>query len=167
VGDDCRFEVFAVPRQHLAVVKQPPDGLPRPFRDGFVGLHERYQLFQLVGAQGNHEAELSRQVPHGVGQHRLLLDQQGTSGMPGQDTLLLQALGWHERHIWPGHGFAERSGVGGVVLLAPFDERPDRLGRDQLHAVSLEQAGLISRTPGAARAINVQVDRSQLPALQP
>ncbi len=29
--------------------------------------------------------------------------------------------------------------------------------------LTLEKAGLISRTPGAARAINVQVDRSQLP----
>jgi SOS-response transcriptional repressor LexA len=33
--------------------------------------------------------------------------------------------------------------------------------------LTLEQAGLISRTPGAARAIAIQVDRSQLPAPQP
>jgi len=32
---------------------------------------------------------------------------------------------------------------------------------------TLKKAGLISRTPGAARAIAIQVDRSQLPALQP
>lgn len=33
--------------------------------------------------------------------------------------------------------------------------------------LTLEKAGLISRTPGATRAIAVQVNRSQLPALQP
>jgi hypothetical protein len=131
--------------------KQPPDGLPRPFRDGFVRLHERHQLFQLVGAQGNREAELSRQAPHGVGQHRLLLDQQRTSGMQGQDALLLQALGWYERHVWPGRGLADCGDVGGVVLLALLDERPDRLGRDQLHGMS--KAGQHARPvmSGAAR----------------
>ena len=33
--------------------------------------------------------------------------------------------------------------------------------------LTLEKAGLISRTPGAARAIAVKLDRDLLPALQP
>src|SRR4051794_23866929 len=53
--------------------------------------------------------------------------------MQGKDALLLQALHRDELRVGSGRGGADRRGVSRVVLLAPLDERLDRLGRDQLH----------------------------------
>src|SRR4051794_34433241 len=56
--------------------------------------------------------------------------------MQGQHGLLLHALDRHEPHLGPGPGHAQGRGIRGVVLLALFHERPDCLGRDQLHLVA-------------------------------
>src|SRR3954449_4122422 len=56
--------------------------------------------------------------------------------MQGQHGLLLPALDRHEPHLGPGPGHAQGRGIRGVVLLALFHERPDCLGRDQLHLVA-------------------------------
>ena len=87
-------------------------------------------------AQWNGQTKLGRQAPHDVGQHRLLLDQQGPGRMQGQDALLLQTFDRYEPHARPGCGLTDPGRVGCVVPLAPFHDRPDRLGRDQLHLVS-------------------------------
>jgi hypothetical protein len=84
----------------------------------------------------NGDTEFRRQTAHGVRQHRLLLDQQGSGRMQGQDALLLNVLGWYELHVGPRGGFADRGGIGRVVLLSLLHEGFDRLGRDQLHVVS-------------------------------
>src|SRR4051812_799689 len=56
--------------------------------------------------------------------------------MQRQDTLLLQTLCWNELHVRPGCCRAECRRIGRVVLLALFDKRFHRFGRDQLHLVS-------------------------------
>src|SRR5271168_1343029 len=53
-----------------------------------------------------------------------------------RESWLLYALDWHELHVRPGGGLADRLGVGGIVFLPLLHERFDRLGRDQLHRVS-------------------------------
>jgi hypothetical protein len=81
------------------------------------------------------EAELGCQAAQGVRQHRLLFDQQRPGRVQGKYGLLLHTLDGHEPHLGPGPGHAQGRGICGVVLLAFFHERPDRLGRDQLHLV--------------------------------
>src|SRR3954464_6047182 len=102
-------------------------------RNARILLHQRHQLLELVHALRHDKAELGRQPTHGIGQHGMLLDQQGSHRMQGKDALLLQALHRDELRLGSGRGGADRRGVSRVVLLASLDERLDRLGRDQLH----------------------------------
>jgi hypothetical protein len=56
--------------------------------------------------------------------------------MQGQHALLLHGLGRHELGIGPGSGFADRCGVGRIVLLALLHERFDRFGGNQFYCVT-------------------------------
>lgn len=106
---------------------------------GFVpsrGCSASSQQNQLVRALRGDKAKLGRKAAYGVGQHGLLLHQQGACRTQGKDALLLQALHGNECRIGAGCGGADRRGVDTIVLLAPFHEWPDRLGSDQLHLVA-------------------------------
>jgi hypothetical protein len=53
----------------------------------------------------------------------------------GQDALLLHAFGRHELDIWPRGRFADRGGIGSIVLLSLLNKGLHHLRRNQLHAV--------------------------------
>lgn len=65
--------------------------------------------------------------------------------MNHQACLLFEVLDGHEAHVWALNGFADRGGVGRIVLaaLARHPVGGDELGRDQPHGVarSVEQPG--------------------------
>jgi hypothetical protein len=65
---------------------------PRHCWNGRISIHELHEFPELVAAIWNAQAKSGRQTTHGVREHRLLLDQQGSGEMKGLDTLLLQAL---------------------------------------------------------------------------
>ena len=105
-------------------------GKARPLRRGARELREP------ADALRDGQAEFSRQPTHRVCQHRLLLDQQGSRRMQGQDPLVLHALRWHELHVGPRRRRRRVPPHQQIVLLPLFHERFDCFGRDQLHLVS-------------------------------
>ena len=65
---------------------------------------------------GGHEPELGEMAAQGVHKHRSLTDQQVAGLVQHQDGLLIHRLHRDEAHRWPGHGFADRLGIGGIGL---------------------------------------------------
>ena len=92
---------------------------------------------------GTVRPEFRCQAAHGVRQHRLLFDQQRSSRMQGQDALLLYGLGRDELSIGSGGGFADRCGIGRIVLLTLLHEGFDGFGCNQFHRVT--EAGEYAR----------------------
>jgi hypothetical protein len=80
----------------LAVIMQSGDRLLGLFWNALVRIDKRHEFVELSYAFGNGDAEFGCQAAHGVRQHRLVLDQQGSNPMQRQDALLLHVLGWNE-----------------------------------------------------------------------
>jgi hypothetical protein len=133
--NDLGFEGLDPFTQVVAVIMQSGDRLLGLFGNDLVRINKRHEFVELSYAFWNSDPKFGCQATHGVGQHRLLFDQQGPSRMQGQDALLLHALGRHELHVGPGRGFTDRSGICGIVLLSLLYKGLHRFGRDQLHAV--------------------------------
>jgi hypothetical protein len=72
---------------------------------------------------------------NGIDDGRLLANEQMSSAMEAQATLLLGRLGGHKAHVSPGDGFANRFRVSRIVLLS-FDVRLDVGGRHQADRVT-------------------------------
>jgi hypothetical protein len=135
VRDNHRFECLDLVRGRATVLEQLREHLPSLLGKGRIFLHERFQVLKPMDALRGDHPELSSQPARSIRQHRLLLDQQRSSGMHSQSSLLFKALGRHELRLRPGGGGAERRCIGSVVLLASLDEWFDRLRRNQLYLV--------------------------------
>src|SRR5271156_2227505 len=66
------------------------------------------------------DAELRKMSADGIDHGSLLADEQVTSPMQRQATLLLRRLGRDEPHVRPGDRLADRLGVSAIVLM-PLD----------------------------------------------
>jgi hypothetical protein len=117
--NDLGFEGLDPFTQVLAVIIQSGDRLFGRFRNGLVRIDKRHQFAELSYAFRNGDAEFRGLAAHGVCQHRLLLDQQRSSRMQGQDALLLYGLDRYELGIGSGRSFADCCGIGRTFFL-PF-----------------------------------------------
>jgi hypothetical protein len=132
VRNDPGFEGLDPFTQVLAVIMQSGDRLLGLFWNALVRIDKRHEFVELSYAFWNGDAEFRCQAAHGVRQHRLVLDQQGSSPMQGQDALLLHVLGRNELHVGPRGGHADRRGIGRIVLLSLLHEGFDGFGGNHL-----------------------------------
>lgn len=91
------------------------------------------------GFEWQHDAQLRQQAPDAVERGGALFDKARAGAVDHQLALLLDALGGHEAHVGAGNGFADRLGIGGVVLAAFAREAVggDELGCHQAHGVAV------------------------------
>src|SRR5579863_4459005 len=71
-----------------------------------------------MAADRRDNPKLRKMSADGIDHRRLLADEQVPSSVQRQATLLLWRLGCDEPHVWPGDRFADRLGVGGIVLVS-------------------------------------------------
>jgi len=93
------------------------------------------------GLERQHDAELREQTTNAVERCGSCFDEPLAGAVHHQALLLLDALDGDEQHVRANHGFADRGGVGGVVLGAP-PRQPigcDELGRHQPHGVTVRR----------------------------
>jgi hypothetical protein len=89
---------------------------------------DRYQLADMRGTFGDHDAKLRHQPAQRVDQHGALLDQHLAHPCSGQGQALVNArcrllclgLDRDKAHRWPAHRLADRLGIRRVVLVAPY-----------------------------------------------
>ena len=82
----------------------------------------------------NDEPELDQQAAYLVGLGTACVDEALARRMQRQHGLLLGQLHWHEAHVRPGNGLADRLGIERVVLVG-LDVGLDELWRHHLHTV--------------------------------
>ncbi len=80
----------------------------------------------------------------GIGQHGALSNQQLSPAVHQQRRLLLGRLHRHEAHRWPLDGFANRLGIGRVILVALH------VG---LHILRRHETNLMAKRPQLARPV--------------
>jgi hypothetical protein len=85
VRDDLRFESLNAFGQFLTMVVQPGDRPTGLLCNGLVRVNEFHEFRELSNAFRHGQTEFGCQAAHGIRQHRLLFDQQGSSRMQGQD----------------------------------------------------------------------------------
>ena len=78
------------------------------------------QLLDTIASDRRNDPKLGKMGPDRIDHRSLLADEQMARAMQHQTALLLGRLGRDEPHIRPGHRFADRLRIGGIVLL-PFD----------------------------------------------
>src|SRR5215468_7646847 len=90
-----------------------------------VGIGDDFeQLLDTAAPDRCDDPELGQVRANGIDDSRLLANEQMSSAMESQATLLLGRLGRHESHVLPGDGFANRFRVSRIVLVS-FDVRLD------------------------------------------
>ena len=100
------------------------------------------------------EAKLRQMSASRIGQHGALTNQQFPPTVHEQRGLLLSCLHWNEAHRRPLAGFADRLGVGGVILVA-LD-----VG---FHILRRHKAHLMSQRPQARATSTCAVAQASLP----
>jgi hypothetical protein len=76
------------------------------------------QLLDTLAPDRCNDPELSKVRSDGIDDSRLLANEQMSSAMEAQAALLFGRLRWHEAHVWPGDGFANRFRVSRIVLVS-------------------------------------------------
>ena len=96
------------------------------------------------------DAELADQPAQTVVEGGALFDEALPGAVQTEDGLLVDVLDWHEAHIGPGNGFADRCGIRRIILaaLAAHPVRRHELGRHQFDGMSelSEQSCPVMRT---------------------
>jgi hypothetical protein len=77
--DDLRLQGFDPISRRAPLFEQSCEHPACSLRELLVRLHQRRQFLKPAQAPRNDEAKLGRQATHRVGQHGLLLDEQGAS----------------------------------------------------------------------------------------
>jgi hypothetical protein len=90
------------------------------------------------------DAELGKMSADRVDHRGLLADEELAGPMQHQAALLRRCLGLHKPHVGPGDRFADRLGIGGIILL-PLDVR--------LHIGRRHQAHRMPKSPERARPV--------------
>ena len=120
----------------LDLICQHPQYLLRHSRQADVGIvaNNGDQLAHIAQAPRRHDSELRQMGPQRVYQHRALSHQLLAAAMQQRRCLLLCRLHRHKSHRRTPNRFANRFGVGGVVLIT-LDVRLHVLRRHQPHLV--------------------------------
>src|SRR5262249_16751193 len=101
-----------------------------------VGIGDDFeQLLDTTAPDRCDDPELGQVRANGIDDGRLLANEQMACAMKHQAALLFRGLGWHEAHVWPGGGFANRFRVSRIVLMW-FDVRFDVGRRPQDYSVT-------------------------------
>ena len=83
-------------------------------------LDDLRQTLEFVQTLGLDDAEFREVGAYGVGQGGALANQQIAAAVQRQDRLLLDGLDRDKAHARPPNRFADRFGIGGVVLVALY-----------------------------------------------
>ena len=147
----CNYHQFLLDLDELGLnlpelLDQAPQAASQDWRHACVGFifdHCRQQAY-VVRAVWSDYAELREMAPDGIDQLRPLPHQQFSHSVNHQDFLLLFLFDGHETHCRTHHCFADRLGVGRVVLVS-LDEGP--------HVLSWQKPNFMAEATNYARPI--------------
>ncbi len=79
--------------------------------------HNIEQFLGAIAPDRRYDAKLGKMCPDGIDDGVLLAHEEVARAMKHQAALLFCCLGLDEPHVWPNNGFADRLGIGSIVLL--------------------------------------------------
>ncbi len=158
---NLHFHLGYLPVQFLEVLQQALHQFPertRQFFFRFVEQH-RHALVEVRYPLRQDQSEFTQQAANLVGLRRSRLHQPLPHPVQRQHRLLLNILDRHEPHVRTSNHFADRLGVGRIVLVR-LDVRLDELRRHQLDRMA-EPLPLPCPVMGAAARFHVDQARRQ------
>lgn len=130
-------EVFHLPIELGQVLGQGLEEFPKRAGQAIFGILQNLGNAPLQGRQtfGHDQAEFGEESADLIALSRPGNDEALASPMQGQEHLLFRVLHRHAAHRRPGHGLANRLGIGGVVLVG-FDVGLDELRCHEFYRVA-------------------------------